>query len=45
MRRVIPSIPTMCIGKNVMNVPTKVSQKLTLPISSWYIRPVTFGNQ
>jgi hypothetical protein len=35
----------MCIGKNVSQVPTKVSQKLTLPSRSSYIRPVTFGNQ
>ncbi len=27
------------------NVPTNVSQKLSFPSVSWYIRPVTFGNQ
>ena len=44
-RRGIPIRPRMCIGKNVSAVPAKASQKLTTPMPSWYIRPVTFGNQ
>ena len=45
MRRVIPSQPTMCIGKNVIAVPANVSQKPACASRSLYIRPVTFGNQ
>ena len=33
------------MGKKVTNVPTKVSQKLALPQASWYMRPVSLGNQ
>ena len=35
----------MCIGKKRRLVPAKTSQKLICPASSWYSRPVTFGNQ
>ena len=35
----------MCIGKNVSVVPTNDTQNETLASGSWYIRPVTFGNQ
>src|SRR3954447_10472230 len=43
--RVIPSSPTMCIGKNVSIVPRKVTQNDACAQRSWYMRPVTFGNQ
>ena len=35
----------MCIGKNVSAVPTKATQNDVFASPSWYIRPVTFGNQ
>jgi len=35
----------MCIGKNVTSVPTNVTQKDACAHRSWYMRPVTFGNQ
>ena len=41
----MPSIPEMCIGKKVMFVPANTSQNVACPSRSWYIRPVTFGNQ
>src|SRR4051812_5495319 len=45
VRRGIPYIPDMCIGKNVRLKPIMVSQKCHLPSVSLGIRPVTFGNQ
>src|SRR6266513_6241208 len=44
-RRGIPSKPTMCMGKKVSAVPTNVTQNDACAQRSWYIRPVTFGNQ
>jgi len=35
----------MCIGKNVMFIPMKKSQKFQLPARSLSIRPLSFGNQ
>ena len=45
MRRGMPISPTMCIGMKVSAVPANASQNDSLPARSWYIRPVTLGNQ
>ena len=45
MRRGIPSMPTKCMGKKVMFAAMNISQNVTLPIASLYMRPVNLGNQ
>jgi hypothetical protein len=45
VRRGIPYIPDMCIGKKVRLNPIMVSQKWSWPSRSSGIRPATLGNQ